>query len=47
MLMPRMDDALAGVTRIGLDTMSLIYYVETRNTCLSCFLFPGVTVKAA
>jgi len=29
--MPRMEDALAGVTRIGLDTMSLIYYVETNS----------------
>ncbi len=23
--MPRMDDALSGVTRIGMDTMSVIY----------------------
>ena len=26
--MPRLDDLLAGVTRVGLDTMSVIYDVE-------------------
>lgn len=26
--MPRLEDALAEVTRIGLDTMSAIYFVE-------------------
>lgn len=26
--MPKLDDALTGVTRIGLDTMSVIYFVE-------------------
>jgi predicted nucleic acid-binding protein len=32
--MPRLEDAIAGVTRIGLDTMSVIYYVEANPTYL-------------
>lgn len=27
--MPRLSDLLAGVSRVGLDTMAVIYYVET------------------
>ncbi len=33
--MPRLSDLLAGVSRVGLDTMSVIYYVEANPRYVS------------